>query len=545
MFLDRMVRVNRMRGDRTRRQRCWPVDTCFIFIVFGVGSKGSRVARLGELVYNCAYNGSGKLISTSRRTVLRTPALPVPGQRNPLNGMNPPPAQPGAVPRLANQPRLQPNANALNQAPVNQQEYDAFFRPREAPMTAPSGTAPIIGDLGAGQGSRGEVDEGDREIQRGIWGGPIVPGRFFPSPLGAAPRWSGTIPSDVAANVVRRGGSAEHQAGTALRPGPAFGPSAPETDSSRLAPARSRPNLEPVQTGGSSSSDRTAYDQATQPGTADRDVRSRVHGSTGSLHESRTQPRRGMSAASLSANLVSGSTTPFSSNPPTIFTSTGTARPAHGGEGPPESGDVDREEHDEDTIVADGSARRAAAEAAMRRFGIRSGAMTASRGNSESESSAFTSATGPQAVEASMGNVPGIDEPASVRLRLDKGKQKAAPISDEPESFSTRPTVYPWLSPVQLPPPHPRTAGTTEEVRREGIAAGALDERLRMLRDVDGVLWGLVGELSRMKSQWEAEDGEGRREGVEHAGERKGTDSGLDVGGGVDLTTGEGTGPAL
>jgi E3 ubiquitin-protein ligase synoviolin len=39
----------------------------------------------------------------------------------------------------------------------------------------------------------------------------------------------------------------------------------------------------------------------------------------------------------------------------------------------------------------------------------------------------------------------------------------------------------------------------------------ALEERLKVLREVDEVVWGLVGDLSRLKSDWEeeAEDGRG------------------------------------
>jgi E3 ubiquitin-protein ligase synoviolin len=33
-------------------------------------------------------------------------------------------------------------------------------------------------------------------------------------------------------------------------------------------------------------------------------------------------------------------------------------------------------------------------------------------------------------------------------------------------------------------------------------------DRIRLLRDVDDSVWQLVSELSRVKSEWEAEDGE-------------------------------------
>jgi E3 ubiquitin-protein ligase synoviolin len=42
---------------------------------------------------------------------------------------------------------------------------------------------------------------------------------------------------------------------------------------------------------------------------------------------------------------------------------------------------------------------------------------------------------------------------------------------------------------------------------REG-ARTALADRIRLLRDVDDSVWQLVSELSRVKSEWEAEDGD-------------------------------------
>lgn len=90
-----------------------------------------------------------------------------------------------------------------------------------------------------------------------------------------------------------------------------------------------------------------------------------------------------------------------------------------------------------------------------------------------------------------------------------------------PEIDEGKPRVVPFLT-SNLPPPHPQTAASTfdnlldgvKKVSRQGETAWegkdarrGLEDRLRVLRDVDEVLWGLMGELVKVKSRWEAEDG--------------------------------------
>jgi E3 ubiquitin-protein ligase synoviolin len=82
----------------------------------------------------------------------------------------------------------------------------------------------------------------------------------------------------------------------------------------------------------------------------------------------------------------------------------------------------------------------------------------------------------------------------------DKGKARAV----DPDAFDAPATHRVLLTPHALPPPHTGVTRTPEAAR------AALDARLRALRDVDEVVWSLVGELSRLRSAWEAED-EGAR----------------------------------
>lgn len=70
----------RDRRGRTRRQRSWPVDMCFIFIVFGAGWRDSRVVPLGESgaidpLFPVPTADRKCRVLTSRRSVL-TPAQP-------------------------------------------------------------------------------------------------------------------------------------------------------------------------------------------------------------------------------------------------------------------------------------------------------------------------------------------------------------------------------------------------------------------------------------------------------------------------------------
>ncbi|BEJ13156.1 hypothetical protein CspHIS471_0303300 [Cutaneotrichosporon sp. HIS471] len=86
----------------------------------------------------------------------------------------------------------------------------------------------------------------------------------------------------------------------------------------------------------------------------------------------------------------------------------------------------------------------------------------------------------------------------------DKGKGRAR----DSDAFDTPATHRVMLTPHALPPPHSGIARTPE------AAHAALDLRLKALRDVDEVVWSLVGELSRLRSAWEAEDE--MRAGMKH-----------------------------
>lgn len=85
-------------------------------------------------------------------------------------------------------------------------------------------------------------------------------------------------------------------------------------------------------------------------------------------------------------------------------------------------------------------------------------------------------------------------EPQAAVTENGKGKEKA-------DSFDDPPRYIPYLStpqPILTPRSRPWTAD-------RDVRAG-LGERLRVLRDVDEVVWSLVGTLTRLGSAWEAED---------------------------------------
>jgi hypothetical protein len=117
--------------------------------------------------------------------------------------------------------------------------------------------------------------------------------------------------------------------------------------------------------------------------------------------------------------------------------------------------------------------------------------------------------------------------PAIVTPTLDvKGKGKAVdldvdePETSRPETLADPPRVMPYLT-SGLPGPHPQSNGVEGAVRNfREIAAGVglrrdwyahdasrgLDERMKVLRDFDEALWGLMADLTSVKSRWEVED---------------------------------------
>ena len=92
-----------------------------------------------------------------------------------------------------------------------------------------------------------------------------------------------------------------------------------------------------------------------------------------------------------------------------------------------------------------------------------------------------------------------LEEPGAVDTSSEtatpKGKGK-----EQTESFDAKPRYIPYLS-SHAPFPPTRPWVSTADTRRQ------LGERLRVLRDVDEVIWGLIGDLTRLNSAWELEDG--------------------------------------
>ena len=96
----------------------------------------------------------------------------------------------------------------------------------------------------------------------------------------------------------------------------------------------------------------------------------------------------------------------------------------------------------------------------------------------------------------------GADDPSDESVTLkEKGKEKEKEKAGE-ASFDEPPRYLPYLSTAApIPRQRPWTAVNGTQA--------ALGERLRVLRDVDEAVWGLVGELTRLSSVWEAEDAAG------------------------------------
>ncbi|KAK8861245.1 hypothetical protein IAR55_002064 [Kwoniella newhampshirensis] len=339
---------------------------------------------------------------TCRRDVLHSATQTRPG---PQNHRNPPPPAPGAVPQPP------------NPVEVMQQNFNEYFRLPDMPLrNAPGLAVPAPNGHAPPPATRVVPEEReDQRVQRGIWGGPITPGRFFPAPLGAAPRVSTSSNSGQ----------------------PAVGLGAGPT-----------PRRSPIST------------QAAMP--------------------SLQSPASGRPTTSaLSTPLASGSVTPFSSNPPTVFRSTGTAPPHL---------ESSNEVEVRRSASLETDARRQAAEAALRRMGL--GVSAAGE--------VIGTPSGPSFITEAGGK--------------GKGNEKDT-LADE---WNAKPTHLPRLStPVRTARAHsdqsevstriPGLGRGVLEMTPEGTRRG-LDDRLKVLREVDETLWGLVGELMRLKSGWEEED---------------------------------------
>ncbi|WWC68885.1 uncharacterized protein I206_102821 [Kwoniella pini CBS 10737] len=327
---------------------------------------------------------------TCRRDVLRTPG-PAPGraaaQRN-AAAANPPPAQPGAVP----QPPNHQGANPIQQA------YNEYFQlPRmgwDNPVPTTSTAPPAAAEAGP---SRAEGIE--ERLQRGIWGGPIVPGNFFPAPLGAAPR-------------------TQHRQS-----------------------ANNLTNMPPIRT----DQIRSTPSIATQSG--------------GQPEPPSSLSRRGSRLSVPVTPQMSGSVTPFSSNPPVIFSPTGTART------------IEPEEMEDDQVEVvvgnEKEVRSKVAEAALKRFGIPSS-------------------------ELPMGSSKGKGKEKEVVLQPVTSGTSAVNLDD----WETLPAVLPTLT-------HASDLLIPQRAFGGQGGAGGLEDRLKVLREVDETIWGLISELTRLQSSWQ------------------------------------------
>lgn len=199
------------------------------------------------------------------------------------------------------------------------------------------------------------------------------------------------------------------------------------------------------------------------------------------------------SAPVESPNISSGVTTPLASRAPEVF-STGGSPMRNTQVQEPETATEDVLEEDDDEHKFDDEdipIREAVRLAALRRAGALASSSTSSS--------------------------------ASSFAAVDKGKGKAVEPTVEPETASTVPFDAPPTHRAYLAPASPfpnislaslaSTAATRDPSllpsTPEAVRA-ALNERLGVLREVDDVVWQLVGELSRLKSAWEVEDGADR-----------------------------------
>jgi E3 ubiquitin-protein ligase synoviolin len=93
-----------------------------------------------------------------------------------------------------------------------------------------------------------------------------------------------------------------------------------------------------------------------------------------------------------------------------------------------------------------------------------------------------------------------------------KGKSKAIDPSDGHQADQPETARYtPFLTPAHAPLANSNRpwlqASNNAQVDLD--PEGSLDERIRALRQVDEVVWGLISDLTRLKSKWESEGGAG------------------------------------
>ncbi|WVF67065.1 hypothetical protein IAT40_001809 [Kwoniella sp. CBS 6097] len=374
---------------------------------------------------------------TCRRDVLRTPA-PTPARaaadraahalanlnnnaNNNNNNANPPPLPtPGGVPQQPNAPQPRPtDGQAMQQA------YNEYFSlPRNGwdnpvPNSANGNSSNVATSV--------QTEENDdTRLQRGIWGGPVIPGQFFRAPLGAAPRFP--LPANVIA-----------------------GPSTSQ-------PHASRPTIRTTLAHSPASASETQSAQTRRP-----------------HFESRRSSTNHLSAPATPQ--LSGHVTPFSSNPPVVFTSTGAARNAPTAASEPTEGE-EAVETIVPKIVNENDARRLAAEAALRRFGVTSTSEGRSKGKEKEEPTLDTTSA-----------MTSTDEWNAPSTRVPR-------LNNVTPSFLSASSARSHRS-------LDRSADTTLDISAVECTVQSLEERLKVLREVDETIWGLVGELTKLKSSWE------------------------------------------
>jgi len=134
------------------------------------------------------------------------------------------------------------------------------------------------------------------------------------------------------------------------------------------------------------------------------------------------------------------------------------------------------------------------------------------------------------AAEAAMRRM-GLSRPGAKGKAKEKSIPEPTPIETKEEEIEKE-TYTPHLSPIARAAPHPisdrspwskrgsldnrvpldRDSGGRESTGRGGTREG-VEERLRTLKRVDDTIWGLVEELTRIRSLMDHEHEAGEREG--------------------------------
>jgi hypothetical protein len=128
----------------------------------------------------------------------------------------------------------------------------------------------------------------------------------------------------------------------------------------------------------------------------------------------------------------------------------------------------------------------------------------------------------------------GLVRPGMKGKEKEKEKEKAVPvpITTTAAVEETMTTYTPYLAPISRSAPHPVTTDrspwskrgsldisqTQTQAQGHGGTREGIEERLKMLKRVDDTIWGLVEELTRIRSLMDDDsqaEVEGRVDGVE------------------------------